>query len=64
MDSQQGVAAMVSDVLFDAVEGLRHYLKEPTYSDVYAGSTRKRIEALVKEMDSLRAEIETPPRKD
>jgi hypothetical protein len=54
--------AMVSDVLFDAVEGLRHYLKSPTYKDTYIGTTRKRIEALVTEMDALRTELDTPPK--
>ena len=53
---------MVSDVLFDAVEGLRHYLKSPTYKDTYIGTTRKRIEALVTEMDALRTELDTPPK--
>jgi hypothetical protein len=59
---QAGDNPMVSDVLFDAVDGLRYYLKEPTFRDVYTGKLRKRIEHLVKEMESIRVELDCPPK--
>ena len=52
---------MISDVLSEAVDELRYYLAEPTFKKVYAGDFRKRIERLVKEMDTMRVELGTPP---
>ena len=52
---------MVSDVLFEAVEGLRYYLKQPTFKDVYTGKFRTRIEKLVTEMEAMRVVLDTPP---
>ena len=54
---------MVSDVLFQAVGGLRYHLKEPIFQKVYAGEMKKRIEALIVEMEALQVELDTPPQK-
>lgn len=54
---------MVSDVLVEAVDGLNRYLKEPTFRNVYAGKTRKRIETLIADMEALRVELDTLPQK-
>lgn len=49
---------MVSDVLFDAAENIRSYLKRmpDTYVDI-----EPRLQKLLGEMDAIRKELDTPP---
>lgn len=49
---------MISDTLSEAHDDLRHYLDDPTYEAIYAGVMRDRIEALLIEMGSIRAELD------
>lgn len=48
----------ISDVLFEAADDIREYLKEmpDTYQDY-----RLRLLALLRNMDKLREELDTPP---
>jgi hypothetical protein len=52
---------MISRVLSDAANKIRDYLSDPANRDVYIGTTRWEIEALVAEMDRVRRKLETPP---
>ena len=53
---------MISDVLFDAVRLIREdYLDNQTFSEVYVGEMRKKIEDLVARMDAVRLELDQPP---
>ena len=54
---------MVSDVLFEAAKGLRHYLNSPTYRTMYQGPVRERIQSLLVEMEVLRTDLDTPPKE-
>jgi hypothetical protein len=49
---------MISDVLYDAIEGLDHYLNDRTYDAVYTGELRQRIIALRDEMHALYEELD------
>jgi hypothetical protein len=53
---------MISDVLFDAVDRLDHYLNEPTFHVCYAPDSeiRKEIVALRDKMNQLREKLDTP----
>jgi hypothetical protein len=48
----------VSDILFDASEGIREYLQtNPRMYD----EVQPRLNKLLSEMDALRTELDTPP---
>lgn len=49
---------MISDTLFESTEEIRWYLNK--MPEVYE-PMKPRIERLLTEMDSLRAELDTPP---
>ncbi len=51
---------MISDVLSESVTDIRDYLK--TFPKVYKGMNR-RIKKLLKEMESIRIELDTIPSK-
>lgn len=64
---------MISDVLWEGAHEIRqclakaskdtkHYLREPAFADVYTGKLRQEIEAVVAEMDRIRAILDTPPK--
>lgn len=50
---------MISDVLFESVEGLQRYLKDPLYVDMYSGACREAIEAVVVHMNLVRRMLDT-----
>ena len=52
---------MISDVLFDAVRDLDHYLNDPDSAETYGGPVRERILVVRAEMDLLRATLDAPP---
>jgi hypothetical protein len=51
---------MVSDVLFDAVEGLDLYLNAEEWDDIYQGGMRARIIVVRNAMEAIRAELNNP----
>lgn len=51
---------MISDVMFEMVQGVRSYLTSPTFDDVYSGELRDRIITLALDAEALRAELDTP----
>ena len=51
----------ISDVLFETVENLDHYLNDPFYDDWYEGELRARIVRLRDEAKALVVELFTPP---
>lgn len=64
---------MISDVMWQGIEDLKralekvskdshHYLDDPFYDSIYGGKLRKRIEAVVKEMDAIRVILDNPPK--
>jgi len=55
---------MISDTLHDAVLELRSYLADDILSRAYEGDIRKRIEALVDEMDAVRHLLDMPQNSD
>lgn len=52
---------MVSDVLFQAVQDLDHYLNDPVFANVYGGALRERLLRLRKEMQDIRMMLDSPP---
>ena len=52
---------MVSDVLAEACDQIRKYLKDPVYADMYVGKMRDEIVHLLEQMDRLRAKLDLPP---
>lgn len=52
---------MISDVLFEAVQGLDEYLNNPSYDSMYEGEIRERIIKLRDAMDAVRVVLDTPP---
>jgi hypothetical protein len=55
---------MISDVLSRAVVELREYLNGESFSGNYSGKVRERIKNLVQEMDSVRVQPDTAPRRE
>lgn len=53
---------MISDVLFEAVEGLDYYLNEPVYDDIYSGELRAWILSLRSAMEDMRRELDNIPK--
>ena len=49
----------ISDILFDAVEEIREWLKEFPATD---SDEDKQLEKLLKEMDRVRAMLDAPPK--
>jgi hypothetical protein len=54
---------MISDVLSEAHEGVRSYLDDPVFADVYSGELRAEIERVLAEMEALRQRLDQPPRR-
>ena len=54
---------MISDTLFEAVEEIRRYLKEPVFSTTYTGNLRRQIEKVTAEMEAIRILLDMPPKK-
>lgn len=52
---------MISDVLFEAKEGIESYLNDPFYSDFYNQNLRNRLNDLIIKMEEIRVELDTPP---
>lgn len=52
---------MISDVLFDAVEGIDGYLNDETFDTCYGGELRTEILILRNQMDRMRAKLDRPP---
>ena len=52
---------MISDVLFEAKEGIERYLNEPVYSNVYNQDLRDRLNDLIIKMEEIRVELDTSP---
>ena len=52
---------MISDILFQMVVDLEHYLTNADFDHVYIGDTRERIIRLRDEADNIRAVLDTPP---
>ena len=52
---------MISDVLFEAIEGINHYLNDECYNSLYASDLRKRIIEVRDAMNKLRQELDTIP---
>jgi hypothetical protein len=52
---------MISDVLFEAITDIEAYLANPVFDTVYERDLRVRIYSLLAHMDSIRAELDTPP---
>jgi hypothetical protein len=49
---------MISDVLFDAVKSLNHYLDDPFYQDMYDPEILTEARKLCSTMDQLRARLD------
>jgi len=49
---------MISDVCFDAVSGLNHYLNDPDYTTWYHGVLRQRIIKVRDELDAIRRALD------
>jgi hypothetical protein len=51
---------MISDVLFEAVEGMDHYLNDSgqPYATWYSGDLRERLLALREQMNAIREELD------
>lgn len=52
---------MISDVLFDAVNGMNQYLNDPVYNDVYPARLRKDIIRLRDKIDIMAMRIGSEP---
>jgi hypothetical protein len=52
---------MISDILFQLVLDLDHYLTDPDFDHVYVGETRDAIIRLRDEADNLRSALDRPP---
>jgi hypothetical protein len=52
---------MISDVLVEAYDQIQEYLNTPEFADVYAGKLRDEIERLLKQMDTVRSELDRLP---
>jgi hypothetical protein len=52
---------MISDVLHDAVEQIREYLRDPAFSKTYTGAQRREVERVVADMDKLRGDLDRFP---
>jgi hypothetical protein len=52
---------MISDVLSDAAEQIREYLRDPAFSKTYSGPLQHQVERVVEEMDKLRANLDRFP---
>ncbi|BAW19144.1 hypothetical protein [Ralstonia phage RP31] len=52
---------MISDVLFEAVDGVDRYLENPLYDSMYCGELRERIIKLRNDMAQMQRELDTPP---
>jgi hypothetical protein len=50
---------MISDTLFEAVQGLRYYAAQPI-NGAYTSSQLDRVKVLITEMESLLAELDAP----
>ena len=55
---------MISDVLFEAIEGIDHYLNDPAFDDMYDGEMRERILTVRLAMEKLRIWLDTPHNDD
>jgi hypothetical protein len=55
---------MISDVLFELVEGLDCYLCDQSYNDTYEGEMRARIIALRNEANTIRTKYDESPGMD
>jgi hypothetical protein len=53
------ITDVISDVLYSASRGINNYLSSPIHGRLYSGALR--IEACVREMDALRAELDRDP---
>jgi hypothetical protein len=49
---------MISDILFETVEGLDHYLNDPVFERTYRGELRERIIKLRNEAEKLQIELD------
>jgi hypothetical protein len=58
---RDGVDAMISDILSQAVVDLDHYLTDDNFIGTYAGEVRERVIRLRDEADSLRAVLDMRP---
>jgi hypothetical protein len=52
---------MISDVMFEAVEGLDQYLNDSLYDSVYSGDLRARVLAVLAAMKALQGELDAAP---
>jgi len=54
---------MISDVLSDAIHAIKEYRRHPGTRDAYSDpKISRKIDRVVKVMDDLRSELDTPPR--
>jgi hypothetical protein len=51
---------MISDVLFEMVEGLDRYLNDPHYDNMYSGTLRERIIRVRDDAEYIRFVLDTP----
>ena len=52
---------MISDVLYELVNGIDWYLNDSSNDDIYQGERRERIIRLRNEAEYLRALLDAPP---
>jgi hypothetical protein len=52
---------MISDVLFEAADEIRRYLREFDQCYPKGSDVEIEIQSLLKKMDTLRLELDTPP---
>jgi hypothetical protein len=52
---------MISDVLYELVNGIDWYLNDSSYDDIYQGKRRERIIRLRNEAEYLRVLLDAPP---
>jgi hypothetical protein len=61
MTSFKGNSEMISDVLFEAAEAMRRYLRDFDRCYPKGGEVEIEVQSLLEKMDSLRMKLDTPP---